>query len=371
MKAIIKQKQQNLNKNWINDQEELESFSEYETAFEYQNQIIHGVLKLEEDLDLKEIEFIRALNIHKLELINCKKIIPKLQIRELIIESCDIKSLEEFQLNNLEVLILITEYKFQETSSLVQEMIQFTKLKELVLTGWMVDPGTKFCQINQITRLSLNNCEIRQTKYLTPLTNLQELSLNENKRIDITHIQYLANLSKLQLYQCDLVNMDSLRPLSQLQELDIRENQIVFIQPLAKLAFLTFLNAQINYIIDTEVLERHKNFKLFKFCNKFKPSHYLRKSANIMRLINNPITSLKFIREQSNRLQQHCTMQKKKMDEYQQQLYDTQKCFIEQTIAIHCHFLIAQQGFSIVWDNRIQQSNSNCLFNKQLLFFKS
>ncbi|CAL5978931.1 leucine-rich_repeat domain-containing protein [Hexamita inflata] len=337
MQTQVKQKQQHVNKNWINDQEVLESHSEYETAFEYQNQIIDGVLKLEEDLDLKEIEFIQALNIHKLELINCKKIIPKLQsqtIRELIIEQCDIKSLEEFQLNNLEVLILITEYKFQETSSLVQEMIQFTKLKELVLTGWMVDLGTKFNQITHITRLSLNNCEIRQTKYLSPLTNLQELSLNENKRIDITHIQYLVNLRKLQLNQCGLINLDSLRPLSKLQELDIRENQIVFIQPLAKLEFLTFLNAEINNIIDIEFLERHKNFKQFKFCNKFKPSHYLRKSANIMQLINNPVTSLKYMLEQSNRLKQHCTILKKKMYEYQQQLNDTQKCFIQQTFAL-------------------------------------
>ncbi|CAL6009295.1 Hypothetical_protein [Hexamita inflata] len=73
----------------------------------YKSKIENRALKIGRELIVFNLEFIQYLDINKLELENCCNLQPKLinnRIKELIVYNCDGFNLEEFQLENLEVL---------------------------------------------------------------------------------------------------------------------------------------------------------------------------------------------------------------------------------------------------------------------------
>ncbi|CAL6029224.1 Leucine_Rich Repeat domain protein [Hexamita inflata] len=350
--------------------EALDNLSEYDKQMieKYQNQIQDGTLILYRDPDLKSLYFIRLLKLNILVLECCCNIIPKLEsstIKKLEITNCGIQSAKDFQLENLEVLGVFNFDDYLELNALAKEIVQFKKLKELALQQCITD-YSPLAQMTGLTELSLQTCELRSTETLKPLINLEKLYLNYNKDIDITTLQYLTNLTYLslvssnlvrldalkplvnlkvlyldvnediditalqyltnltilQLAYCNLVNIDALRPLKKLEELSIYDNKIVYLQPLMELRQLSKLYVRDNRIMDTESIQLHPNFNSFILDNQNEPTKEELQTANIMKDINNQISSLKQICKVSQNIKDLNTVFRQNINQQLQDSYN-------------------------------------------------
>ncbi|CAL6028333.1 leucine-rich_repeat domain-containing protein [Hexamita inflata] len=265
----------------------------------YQNQIQDETLTINDDQQLKSLDFVKMLNINKLVLNECYNVIPKLEsktITQLEITDCEIKSLKKLQLENLEYLGLYND-EMEESKILMQEIVRYQKLKELHLYQWIIRLNP-LIQLQNLTVLGLNDCQICSTEALRPLVNLVELEMFGNKDIDITQLQYLTKLTYLSLPSCNLVNLDALRALFKLERLDIYNNKIIYIQHLLELQFLSYLYAENNMIQDITCIERHSNFKSFSLNKQKKPTQKEVEEAKIMKDIQNQISILRLMLQQ-------------------------------------------------------------------------
>ncbi|CAL6026945.1 Conserved_hypothetical protein [Hexamita inflata] len=311
------------------DKDKKSTISQYNMAMinKYQNQIREGMLIIGGEQELKNLDFIRFLNIDTLVLSNQNNIIPKLQsqtIKQLRINTYDIISLKVFQLDNLEVLALQSN-DINKSKTLVLKIIQFQKLKELYLCGWITTDisqllqlgcltklGIHSCQQSQmidictisqmtsLTALTLDDCKVSSTEALRQLASLEELSLDLNYGIDITALQYLTKLTSLFASYCKLLNIDVLRPLSKLKELNIQGNIIIYIQPLIQLNNLSKLDAKYNSIIDAETIQQHPNYHNFLLAAQNQSTKVELKDASMMRSINSLVNFLKLMQKQSS-----------------------------------------------------------------------
>ncbi|CAL6061733.1 leucine-rich_repeat domain-containing protein [Hexamita inflata] len=275
----------------------VEIISEYDQNMikMYSNKIYSGVLIIKNSKKLNGLDFLYNLDIKRLELLNFK-IIPKLHsqtITQISIFNSFIQNFEEIQIDNLETLGIYNHQNLKQTQPLKLKINQFTKLKILCIQGWAVDLQP-LSQITWLTTLILEWCKLDDANSLRPLINLVDLSINYNKSIDISSVQHLTQLSKLSLMQCGLINVDILCPLQNLRQLNISWNSIVYIQPLMKLNNLSSLDATNNKILDMHI-ERHPNFAKFNFENQLQPTKKQVNVANIMKNINSPTSSLKYI----------------------------------------------------------------------------
>ncbi|CAL6095072.1 Conserved_hypothetical protein [Hexamita inflata] len=322
---LVSQEQKNISAttNQSEAPDKLYNLSEYDKIMiqKYQNKIEDGTLTIYQNQDLKSLDFIRLLKLNKLVLEYCEQMIPKLEsqtIKMLKIINCEIESVKDFQLENLEVLEIYNTQNKLESKTLVQEILQFQKLKGLTLYKYITD-FSPLSQITRLSKLSLIECNLYSTEALRPLVNLVELNLNSNYDIDITTVQYLTNLTNLSLRCCNLVSLDALRPLKKLEELDIFNNKIVFLQPLIELKQLSKLNASFNQIIDTESIQQHPNFNYFNLDDQDPPTKEELQTAKILRDINSPITSIKQLQLLSNRVKEINTVFRQKISQQQLQ----------------------------------------------------
>ncbi|CAL6080548.1 Conserved_hypothetical protein [Hexamita inflata] len=296
-----------LNDNNLINSDELNTLSEWDTTMikTYQNQIKYGALRIWSNYDLKNMEFMQFLKITELQLYDCNNIIPKLEnrtIKELRLQECEIFSVKDFHLENLEMLYITNpnnSNKKQKQNKLANEILLFKKLKSIYLFSFTIVDVSPLSQMTGLTALCLNDCDIRSTEALRPLINLTELFLENNKKVDITSIQYLTKLQVLELQSCNLVSIDALRPLTKLEALTISTNSIVYIQPLIGMKQLDFLGASYNKILDSHVIEQHQNFKRFYFNDEIQPTKKERGAANILRSINSLIVSLNAMQKQA------------------------------------------------------------------------
>ncbi|CAL6017056.1 leucine-rich_repeat domain-containing protein [Hexamita inflata] len=356
----------------------LDSLFEYDKYMmqKYQSKIKDGTLAIQWDQDLKSLDFIRLLKINKLVFTHCNNIIPKLDcstIKKLEIFCCEIQNVKDFQLENLEVLQiynkLLDNNRLQESYTLVQEILQYKKLKEITLQKCITD-FNPLSQMTGLTKLILIQCNLRCTDALRPLVNLEELCLNQNKVdittlqfltqltilslescnlvdidalrplkklkelyldfniVDITTLQYLTKLTILSLESCNLVNIEALRPLKKLKELVISQNSIVYLQPLLELRELSRLDASHNKIIDTESIQLHPNFNSFSLNGQYRPQEVLLKAANMMKDINNQISCLKQINKKSSRIKNENILFKQKITKQLQHSFYTYEQFV-------------------------------------------
>ncbi|CAL6003328.1 leucine-rich_repeat domain-containing protein [Hexamita inflata] len=286
-----------------------ETLSEYDNTMikRYKYQIKNGELRIARSEVVQSLDFIQFLNIKKLVLGACENIIPKLQsqtIKQLQIYECDIFSVKDFQLENLEVLDITNMYGNQKPNKLTTEIAKFKKLKALHLHLSIDIPPLS--QLINITKLVLKFCKLHSTTVLKPLSNLKELYMCDSQLIDITTLQYLTKLSNLTLI-CSLVNIDTLRPLVNLQQLIITKNQIIYIEPILEFKKLTWLNADQNKLIDVQTISLHSNIKNFTaqyVQNQYPPTQQEIKAANMMTDIQKQITILRKIRQQCKNFKQ-------------------------------------------------------------------
>ncbi|CAL6024080.1 Hypothetical_protein [Hexamita inflata] len=131
MQQDLKQQEQQQvsqqNKNDATTNELPEILSEYDKLMieTYQNQIQNGTLKITNNPELTDLSFVRFFDIKRLELENCKKIIPKLEsktIKELSILNNNLYSIKDFQLETLEVLSFSNHFEQSDSKQLAQEI---------------------------------------------------------------------------------------------------------------------------------------------------------------------------------------------------------------------------------------------------------
>ncbi|CAL6069464.1 Conserved_hypothetical protein [Hexamita inflata] len=356
----------------------VDNISEYDKLMieKCQSKIKNGTLTIYESQDLKSLGFMKFLVIYQLQLTGCKNIIPKLEsqiIKWLELTDCEILSVKDFQLDNLEALKLFNMKNKLESKTLIFEIVIFQKLKELSLYRYITDFST-LSQIIGLTKLCLIECNLRSTEALRPLTNLEELNLSDNDEIEITTLQYLTNLTRLALQSCNLVNIDvlrplvnleklylnsnkdidittvqyltnlthlssrccnlvnidTLRPLKKLEELEIYCNNIFYFQPLLELKQLLKVDASYNNAIDTESIRLHPNFNNFLLSVKQLPTEVQLKTANKMRDIQIPITSLKQLQLLSNRLKEINIVFRQKITQQLQVSYNSHEQLVDQ-----------------------------------------
>ncbi|CAL6072853.1 leucine-rich_repeat domain-containing protein [Hexamita inflata] len=255
----------------LKDQNNLRS--EQKMTEKYRNVVVDGSLKIYNDTELTNLQFVQNFDVSSLQLNFCKNLIPKLNsnsIKELYITQCNTQSIEGFHLENLEVLELqdingvVKHLSDEFNSGLLENIIKFKKLKHLSLNGYQNININSIMQIKEnITKLQFITCGIKYINVLQHFSNLRELNLSNNKYINITPLQCLKELIVLDLSFCGLDNIQILKYLVRLQELHIQNNSISHIQPLKELNMLFKLNAENNRIIDIQSLEMHPNFNLF------------------------------------------------------------------------------------------------------------
>ncbi|CAL6028503.1 S-layer_homology domain-containing protein [Hexamita inflata] len=329
---LSSQEQKNTsNTNQSEAPETLDSLSKYDKKMieKYQSKIKGGTLTIQESLDLKSLNFINTLEINQLTLYECKNIVPQLEsltIIKLQLTYCDVQSVKDFQLENLEVLEIYNNICKLKSKILTQEIVRFKQLKELTIYNCITD-FSPFSQMLGLTKLSLIQCNLRSTEALRPL-ELEELYLNGNEEIDIISLQFQTKLTKLSLEYCNLDSLDVLRPLKKLQELDIRYNIIVYLQPLMELKQISKINARSNKIIDTESIQQHPNFNKFSLDKQERPTQEQLKTAKIMRDIQNPITSLKQTCQQLSRIKKQYQNFRQKINQQLQQSYSNHEQFV-------------------------------------------
>ncbi|CAL6075459.1 leucine-rich_repeat domain-containing protein [Hexamita inflata] len=178
-------------------------------------------------------------------------------VTEIVLSRCNLKSLDQIQLPNLENLKIRDIDKYENKISSLQNITQFPQLKQLEMIGY-------------------DNIDISSLQYLLNLEVLfieqQSICLNVGKsfklkqltisecKVDITPLQYFKQLTNLQITGCSICNIDALRRLTNLQELSLQRNKIIYLEPLQKLTMLTSLDIRFNRIKDFSPIENHPNF---------------------------------------------------------------------------------------------------------------
>ncbi|CAL5995002.1 leucine-rich_repeat domain-containing protein [Hexamita inflata] len=336
----------------------------------YKNSIFNKILDVQEDNELRSLEFMESFDIQTLKLNFCDNIEPKLNsktIKELYIIFCNVSDVELLDLVNLEVLQLIEETEYIQThqpqiTQLVDSIaVNYANLKELYLDGYqgiqlqplsqkikltkltLIDCNLKnidalkslinlkyYCQyitkiditplqfLNQLTSINLAGCALQNVDSLKSLANLKKLVLLGNELIDITSLQFFTTLTFLDLRQCQIQSIDTLKPLINLEVLDISANQIVYSQPLGAFKKLVQCNCEENKIIDFQIIEKLPYFNNFQIFNQQQPTELEVIQANILRNINAPITPLRKIYLLTKMLKTRISVKKSRVEEYLQ-----------------------------------------------------
>ncbi|CAL6068228.1 DUF2252_family protein [Hexamita inflata] len=331
----------------------------------YQNLIEDDALTILFDSDLRSLNFIRELKLNELELNECTNIIPKLKNQK----QQTVISIQDFLLENVEVLAIYNIYDTLESKVLSQEISQFLKLKKLILYRWKIDV-IPLSKMTGLTSLFLQKCDLHSTAALIHLVNLEELCLDFSKvdftsiqyltkltklslescgpvnldvlkllvnleqldiscnEVDITPLQYLTKITKLKLASCKLISLDALSPLKNLIKLNIQDNNVVYISPIKDLTQLSELLARYNNIIDSESIQTHSNLERFDLNDQKLPTQEELIDANNLCDINSPISSLKLMLSLSNNIKSQNNIFKMKMTKCLEIQHQTHQQFI-------------------------------------------
>ncbi|CAL6005765.1 leucine-rich_repeat protein [Hexamita inflata] len=191
-------------------------------------------LKLYDDIDTTPLQQLTNLSTVKFE--QCNNIIINFKsesIKDMKLYNCILKSVDSFKLPNLEILGITLRIADQSALNL-NNINQFQNLKELDLPGnegldlSLLQDLTQITSLKflaQLEKLNMNHCELNKIDVLRYLTNLKELDLGDNDRIDdITPLGNLLQLRILNLEHCCLTNVEALQLLLNLEELNLAGN---------------------------------------------------------------------------------------------------------------------------------------------------
>ncbi|CAL6028305.1 leucine-rich_repeat protein [Hexamita inflata] len=233
-------------------------------------------IKQYDDIDTTPLQQLTNLRTVKFE--QCNNIIINFKsesITDLLLNSCILKSVDSFQLPNMEILG-ITYFSAVN----LDNVNQFQNLKELDLSGSQGLDLSLLQDLTQIKSLNLSGCNLRDTTDMSEqaVQKLKYIKINpyevkENNYIDASPLKFLVYLEKLNMNNCKLNKIDVLRYLTNLKELDLADNDnIDDITPLGNLLQLRILNLQhccltnveaLQLLLNLEELNLSKNVNIF------------------------------------------------------------------------------------------------------------
>jgi internalin A len=135
---------------------------------------------------------------------------------------------------------------------------------DIALVGIMDDKGT--CELHdrilrKIRGLDLSSIGLSDIRPLSSLTNLEELTLDNNNIVDISPLASLNKLTSLDLSGNKIRQLKPLSSLSQLLQLRIAGNELRDLTPLAQLSALRIAYLQQNQITDIGPLTQLKQLR--------------------------------------------------------------------------------------------------------------
>ncbi|CAL6031543.1 Conserved_hypothetical protein [Hexamita inflata] len=262
-------------------------YDEYITS-KYESKIQNSRLEIGNlqsgDPEVTNFKFLEKFNIQTLKIYTSDNMSVKLQsktIKELNLRlSKNMKEqvlnlkVDDLELENLEVLVL---YGNQLDNNQLFNLVKFKKLCALYVSENNVDL-THIHMVSSLTKLYMQQCELKNIDEISSLTNLEvldvssnnlknvdsmgsliklkELNISANKLIDITALNYLISLIKLNMSCCRLISLSALKRLINLKNLDISNNSYINITDLQHLANLTKLQLQYCDLVSICVLRR-------------------------------------------------------------------------------------------------------------------
>ncbi|CAL6075836.1 leucine-rich_repeat domain-containing protein [Hexamita inflata] len=364
------------------DQHDKSDFSqditEQQLIDSFKSQIKDNKLIILFNSKLQNIEFVNDFDIETLTIYNCENVIPKInnpRIKNIEFDNCKIKCLNDIQLPNLEVLKL--EDNCYNVKNILQSLRQFKKLKELLLRCYRdidlklivdiqltklelsrsnltnIELLTRLTQLTnlslennqgidisplsqmiQLTNLKLNRCDLKNVDCLKPLVNLIELDLSKNENVNIHSLQFLKNLNDLNLEQCSLIDLTYLEPLINLKQLNISQTNIIYLEPLKELIQIECLDAKFNLILDVTVLNNHPNFCSYRMDDQDQPDIQEIIIANKLRDINAQVTTLRYISNLNSNLKSFIALERNNVDQCLQRAADNTSQFIGQAASL-------------------------------------
>ncbi|CAL6009245.1 Conserved_hypothetical protein [Hexamita inflata] len=216
-------------------------------------------IKLYDDIDTTPLQLLTNLRTVKFE--QCNNIIINFKsesIKDLLLYSCILKSVDSFCLPYMEIL-RISYFSVVN----LDNINQFQNLKELDLSGSQGLDLSLLQDLTQITSLNLSYCNLRDTTDMSEqaVQKLKYIKINpyevkENNYIDAFPLKFLVQLEKLNMNNCKLNKLDALRYLTNLKELDLGDNdRIDDITPLGNLQQLRILNLEHCRLTNVEALQ--------------------------------------------------------------------------------------------------------------------
>ncbi|CAH8607965.1 unnamed protein product [Schistosoma bovis] len=155
-----------------------------------------------------------------------------------------------------------------------------------------------------INVLILDHNYIRRLENLSTLCDLQQLSVADNKLLQMHGVAGLINLTILNLPNNGIVTMDGLAKLTNLRWLNLSGNKLKVIEQLDTNLNLKHLDLSDNYIYELQNLSHLKKLKtLLLHCNHISTLHdgskNLPKSLEILSLASNMVSNILEVQELS------------------------------------------------------------------------
>ncbi len=144
---------------------------------------------------------------------------------------------------------------------------QLSSLTRLTLDNNQIKDIEPLTSLTNLTTLSLDSNQIGNIKPLASLTNLTFLSLDSNQISDIKPLASLTKLASLSLDKNPIKDIKPLASLTKLDRLALDGNQIKDIKPLASLTHLTDLYLYNNQISDIKPLASLTNLTVLSLYN--------------------------------------------------------------------------------------------------------
>ncbi|CAL6020131.1 leucine-rich_repeat domain-containing protein [Hexamita inflata] len=230
-------------------------FSEYDAKMtaKYQFDIINKTLLIDRNNELISLEFIQQFDISNLTITDCEQIEPKLNsetIKKLTINHCKLQNLDGFNLENLEILRLYSNFQLA-----YENVNKFKQLKELELSAVNCEDISCLESMQQLKRLNLYINKVKDISVLKQLVNLTDLNISANAGVNITPLQYMVQLTKLNMSWTNFMNVSVLEHLVNLEELYMAQNgRILDISPLQHLVKLAKLDLSSNKLKDISII---------------------------------------------------------------------------------------------------------------------
>ncbi|CAL6078551.1 Conserved_hypothetical protein [Hexamita inflata] len=203
-----------------------------------------GELVIENQQILETLDFAQIIDIHKLELYKCNNIpnIVNENVKELNIIDCELENLNQFHLENLEMLIIENKIFNDQIKQQMYNIEIFSKLKYIRIDNQCIETKNIeiLKQLQQAVLLNFNNITVLNSD------SIKELRLNECKiqSLDVFNLPNLEvlNIGDSQNYVNKLYSIQNIAKFSQLKQLQIYGYNYFDIRPLSQLLKLKTLS---------------------------------------------------------------------------------------------------------------------------------